>query len=210
MLEAKKLNVLAIGAHPDDIEFGCGGTLMEMAKRGHGVYMLVLTKGEQGGEIRVRQREQQRAARFMGVKKVFWGNFKDTRIPSDQTVITLIEETVKKVKADFVFINYQDDTHQDHRIAAESTITSTRYVKGVFFYEVPTSQRFNPSVFFNITAALEDKLKLLTLHASQISKTGVDKLSILESARSCANFRGFQARTRYAEGFKPLRVLMSL
>jgi len=210
MREAKKLSILAIGAHPDDIEFGCGGTLMKMAKEGHDVYMLVLTKGERGGEMRVRQREQEMAGRFMGVKKVFWGNFKDTRIPSNKVVISLMEKIIKKINADFIFINYQDDTHQDHRIVAENTITSSRYVKGVFFYEVPTSQRFDPSIFVDITNVLNDKLKLLTLHTSQVSKTGVDKLSILESAKSCANFRGFQARSRYAEGFKPLRFLMSL
>lgn len=210
MRKTKKLNILAIGPHPDDIEFGCGGTLIRMVKAGYGVHMLVLTKGEAGGRARVRQMEQQRAARFIGVRKVFFGDFKDTHIPSDKTVVSVIEKTLQRTKADFIFVNYKEDTHQDHRVIAENTIAASRYVKGVFFYEVPTSQGFEPSIFVDIADALKDKLRLLALHASQVSKTGVNNLSILENAKSCANFRGFQARVKYAEGFKPLRFLMNL
>ena len=60
------------------------------------------------------------------------------------------------------------------------------------------------------TDVLKDKLKLLKMHFSQVSKTGVEKLSILESAASCANYRGFQARIKYAEGFKSSRFLMEI
>lgn len=210
MYKRKGINVLAIGAHPDDIEFGCGGTLIKMAKRGHNIYMLVMTKGEMGGKAHIRQREQQKAANFIGVKKVFWGSFKDTYVPSNKQVITTIEDVIKKTKSEIVFINYYEDTHQDHRLVADNATASSRYIKSVFFYEVPTTQRFEPDVFVDISDILKDKLRLLSLHASQVSKTGVERLSILESAKSCANFRGFQARVKYAEGFKSLRFLMDL
>jgi len=210
MGEGEKMNILAIGAHPDDIEFGCGGTLMKMVKKGHNVSMLVMTKGEMGGRPHVRQREQLKAANFIGVKKVFWGNYKDTYIPSNKQVIATIEDMIKKTESEIVFINYYEDTHQDHRLVADNATASSRYVKSVFFYEVPTTQRFEPDVFVDISDILKDKLKLLTLHSSQVSKTGVEKLSILESTKSCANFRGFQARVKYAEGFKSLRFLMNL
>jgi len=208
--KGKGLSVLAIGAHPDDIEFGCGGTLMKMARKGHNIYVLLMTKGGMGGKTTVRQKEQQKAARFTGVKKVFWGNFRDTYVPSNRQVISVIENVIKKTKSEIVFINYYEDTHQDHRLIADNTISSSRYIKSVFFYEVPTTQRFEPDVFVDISDILKDKLKLLSLHASQVSRTGVEKLSILESAKSCANFRGFQARVKYAEGFKSLRFLMNL
>ena len=52
------MNILAIGSHPDDIEFGCGGTLLKYSENGHKVYMLVLSKGDKGGDPEVRQKEQ--------------------------------------------------------------------------------------------------------------------------------------------------------
>ncbi|MBN1871709.1 MAG: PIG-L family deacetylase, partial [Candidatus Omnitrophica bacterium] len=198
------------GAHPDDIEFGCGGTLMKLAKRGHRINMLILTKGGMGGNPTVRKEEQDRAAKFMDAKKVIWGNFKDTHIPSDKKVISVIEKAIKETDSEVVFINYYEDTHQDHRLIADNAIASSRYIKNVFFYEVPTTQRFEPDVFVDLSDILNDKLDLLKIHASQVSKTGVEQLSILESAKSCANFRGFQARVKYAEGFKSLRYLMEL
>jgi len=206
----KGLNVLAVGAHPDDVEFGCGGTLMKMAKAGCNIHILIMTKGEMGGKPKVRRKEQEKAARFCGAKKIYWGDFKDTHIPPDKSVISKIENAIKKSKAEIIFINYYEDTHQDHRLVSDYAIASSRYIKSVFLYEVPTTQRFEPDIFVDITDILKDKLTLLTLHTSQVSKTGVAKLSILESAKSCANFRGFQARVKYAEGFKSLRYLMKI
>ncbi len=79
------MNILAIGPHPDDIEFGCGGALIKYAERGHNVYLFVLTKGGIRGNGQVRKKEQEAAAEFMKAKQVFWGNFKDTEIPINGT-----------------------------------------------------------------------------------------------------------------------------
>ncbi|MFH1640376.1 MAG: hypothetical protein ABIA66_00260, partial [Candidatus Omnitrophota bacterium] len=57
---------------------------------------------------------------------------------------------------------------------------------------------------------LEKKMELIKLHASQIDKTRIENLTILESAQSCANFRGYQGRVKFAEGFKALRVLREI
>jgi hypothetical protein len=59
-------------------------------------------------------------------------------------------------------------------------------------------------------AVLKKKLRLIGIHASQVNKTRVENLSILESVQSCANFRGYQGRVKYAEGFKALRVLRDI
>ena len=74
------MNILAIGPHPDDIEIGCAGTLIKYAQRGHEVSLLIITKGEKGGNSHVRYEEQLKAAELMGVKDVFWGGFKDTEL----------------------------------------------------------------------------------------------------------------------------------
>lgn len=205
------MNILAIGAHPDDIEFGCGGTLLKYGyQEGNNVYLLILTDGSFGGDPDVRRGEQKVSADFMKAKELFWGGFRDTELPSSRELIIKIEETVNRVKPDTVFLNYFEDVHQDHRVASEAGISATRYVKEVLFYEVPTTQRFEPEIFVDIAGVLDKKLQLLRLHSSQVHKTRVDNLTIVESVQSCANFRGYQGRVKYAEGFKALRILRAV
>ena len=74
------MNILAIGAHPDDIEFGCGGTLLKYSEQGHKVYMLVLSKGDKGGDSEVRQKEQESSARILKIEKLFFSDYVDTEI----------------------------------------------------------------------------------------------------------------------------------
>lgn len=203
------MNILAIGPHPDDIEFGCGGTLIQYAAAGHHISLYVLTDGSFGGDPTVRREEQKRAAGFIGAN-LYWGNLRDTEVADNRDLIQSIDKMVSKVQPDTVFVNYPNDIHQDHRAAAVATISAARYIKEVLFYEVPTTNKFNPQIFVDIEDVLEKKLSLLGLHASQVDKTKVQNLTILESARSCANFRGYQGRVRYAEGFKAMRLLKEI
>ena len=204
------MNILAVGAHPDDIEFGCGGTLLEYSRQGHNIFLLVLTDGSYGADPEMRRKEQEAAAKFLQAKGLFWGGFKDTELADTRDLISRIDEIVHQVSADIVFLNYDNDIHQDHRAAAQAGISATRYVKEVLFYEVPTSRYFEPDIFVDIQKVLADKLQLLKMHASQVERTKVENLTILESVQSCANFRGFQGRVKFAEGFKALRVLREI
>ena len=201
------MNILAIGAHPDDIEFGCGGTLMRYAQKKHNVYLLILTSGEVGGQPSKRRCEQEKAATLMRVKKIYWGDFIDTEIPRDRSVIMAIERVIRIVKPQMVLFNFLSDIHQDHRALAHAALSATRYTREVLFYEVTTTQGFEPDVFVDISPVMEKKIRLLKLHCSQVHRTRVQNLSILESARSCAIFRGYQGRVKYAEGFRALRIL---
>jgi LmbE family N-acetylglucosaminyl deacetylase len=204
------VNILAIGAHPDDIEFGCGGSLIKYAKSGHSIYLLVLTDGSGGGSPATRRREQNKAARRLHAKEVFWGTYRDTELPLSQALIQEIEGVVKKVRADLVFVHYHDDTHQDHRHLSSCTISASRYSRNVLFYEGPTTQNFSPSVFINIDHYLEKKVASLRAHASQVMKTNIEGLSILEIARASARSRGIQGRVKSAEGFIPLRLFINV
>ena len=204
------MNVLAIGAHPDDIEFGCGGTLLKYSLSGHSIFLLVLTKGNIGGDPLVRSREQENAASFLGAREVFWGGFNDTELVDNRETILKIEEVLHKVSPDVVLLNYHDDVHQDHRATAQAGISASRYVREVLFYEVPTTQHFDPDIFVDIMDVLERKIELMKKHASQVDRTRVNNLTIIESVQSCANFRGYQGRVKFAEGFKALRVLRSI
>lgn len=204
------MNILAIGAHPDDIEFGCGGTLIQYAKAGHKVFLFVLSDGSFGGDPNIRRAEQVKAAKAMGAKALFWGGLRDTEIVNGRELIAQIDDMIEKIKPDIVFMNYYQDVHQDHRAVAMSGMTATRYVKEVLFFEVPTTHHFEADVFVDIQNVLEKKLRLLSMHASQVGRTRVKNLTIIESARSCANFRGFQGRVKYAEGFMALRLLREI
>ena len=204
------MNILAIGAHPDDIEFGCAGSLIKYAKSGHSIYLLVLTDGSGGGSPATRRREQNKAAGRLKAKEVFWGTYPDTELPLSQALIQEIEGVVQKVRADLVFVHYHDDTHQDHRHLSTCTVSASRYSRNVLFYEGPTTQNFSPSVFINIDHYLEKKLASLSAHASQVMKTNIEGLSILELARASARFRGIQGRVKSAEGFVPLRLFINV
>ncbi|MFH1857817.1 MAG: PIG-L family deacetylase [Candidatus Omnitrophota bacterium] len=206
------MNILAIGAHPDDIEYGCGGALAKLSGLGHQIHLLVMTKGEVGarGKTTLRAQEQMRSAKILRAKKVFWGGYKDTRISLEKGLIDRIEKTVKRVNPTFIFVNYLDDTHQDHRVVAQATNTATRYTKNVLFYEVPSTQNFNPTVFIDIQSVLNLKMACLEAHASQVTATKIKDLTILDSARSNAIFRGIQGRVKFAEAFVPSRLFIAI
>ena len=201
------MNILALGAHPDDIEYGCGGTFLKFARRGENIYFMVLTKGEFGGDPGIRVKEQEEASKLLGVKKIFWGEYVDTELPNERIIITRIDKVIEEVNPDEVYVNFIDDIHQDHRTLAECTLAATRYVKRVFFYEDYTSNNFEPDIFVDIGDVLEEKQKLIQVYSSQVSKVYPTKLDMVESVRATANFRGFQGKIKYAEGFKAFRFL---
>lgn len=208
--DVQPIRLLALGAHPDDIEAGCGGTLIKYARHGHRVFLMVMTEGERGAKRGIRKREQENAAKSLRAERIYWGGYPDTEVPNDQELIQKIERVVRDVAPHFIFVHFYDDTHQDHRHLAISTVTATRYTKNVLFYEGPTSQNFSPTVFVDIDSVLEDKLAALRAHGSQVKKTNIEGLSIVDIIRSSAHFRGIQGRVKNAEGFVPLRLFINI
>ena len=205
-----KVNILAIGAHPDDIEFGCGGALIKYTQSGHRLFLLVMTGGELGGSSSVRTQEQKASGNILGAEKIYWGGYEDTHLVVDVDLIGKIEAVIAEVKPDFIFCNFPDDTHQDHRHLAQAIMSATRYIRNVLFFEGPTTQNFNPQVFVDISDTLDRKVEALQAHRSQVMKTNIEDLSIVEVARSSANFRGIQGRVKYAEAFQSLRLFINI
>jgi LmbE family N-acetylglucosaminyl deacetylase len=204
------VKILAIGAHPDDIEYGCGGTLITYARRGHDTSLLILTDGGRGGDPAERRKEQEEAARVIGARQIFWGGYQDTELSIERDLVQKVEGILHLVRPDRLLVHFGDDTHQDHRHLSTAVVTASRYTRDVLFYEGPTTSNFSPSVFVDVDGVLERKLEALAAHASQVAKTGVESLSILDLARAAAHFRGIQGRARNAEGFVPLRLFLDV
>lgn len=204
------MNILAIGAHPDDIEFGCGGTLIKYARKGAHIELLVMTDGSRGGKARTRRSEQQAAARILGAKRIHWGGYRDTLLPSVRRLIDRMEIVLKASRPEFIFVNYPEDTHQDHRQVSRAAVSATRWARNVLFYEGPTTVNFTPTVFIDIAEEIGRKIDALHSHQSQIARTRIEGTPISEIAQASAHFRGVQGRVRWAEGFAPLRLFINI
>ncbi|MFO7869936.1 MAG: PIG-L deacetylase family protein [Kiritimatiellia bacterium] len=203
------MKILALGAHPDDIEYGCGGFLLKSVDKGHDVYLYAATDG-QGSSEADRKPEQEKAARFLNARELIWGGFQDTALVHGRELIKAIEEILGGVNPDVVLVNAPEDAHQDHTALASSTVTACRYVRRLFFYHDYTTHDFRPDTFVDIEDVLERKRQLLSCHASQVNKKYPTGLDMLESVNSLAAYYGFMAKVKYAEGFRPLRNLLDI
>lgn len=200
------MNVLAIGAHPDDIELGCGAALLAHRRAGHAVTMLVMTAGLGPAERRARPDEQEEAAALLRAG-LMWGGFEDGKVPSDGPGVRVIEDAIARTGAQAIYTHAPGDSHQDHRAVAAATAAAARRTQRVLCYESPTSLKFSPTHFVDVGGLVEAKLGLLRAHLSQVMKNG---LVDLEAVEAQARFRGFQARVRYAEAFEATRFVWDI
>ena len=201
------MNVVAIGAHPDDIELGCGATLVAHRARGDTVTMLVMTTGERGPQdARPRIAEQEDAAALLGAT-LLWGGFDDGAVPEGRASVDVIQRVLRQVDADVVYAHSPRDSHQDHRATAVATLAACRRLSRVLLYESPTTQAFSPSVFIDVTNLVEEKVDLIRAHVSQVLKNGLVDLEAIEAQ---ARYRGFQARIRHAEAFETDRFVWDI
>ena len=205
------MNILCIGPHPDDLEFGAAGTLIKYAKAGYDVYLMIMTQGGMGGETETRSVEQAESGKIMGVKNIFWGGYQDTQLKADAETIRVVEDILQKIQPSVILCPFGEDTHQDHRNLAKVVMSASRNSRNLLLYETPTtSPNFNPNIFVDITEVLDRKIKTLLAHRSQLMKTNIRDTSILDMVTSTANFRGVQGRVRYAEGFISVRLFLDI
>ncbi|MCL4421892.1 MAG: PIG-L family deacetylase [Actinobacteria bacterium] len=203
------MRVLAVGAHPDDIELGCGGALGAHRARGDEISLLVMTTGEYGPqEGRSRVFEQEDAARLLSAQ-LYWGCFEDGGVPEGRASVAVVERVLAQVQADVIYTHTTSDTHQDHRHTGEATLAAARRASRVLCYESPTSLDFRPVVYMDVSAHMEMKLATCRAHLSQVLKNG---LVDLEAVEAQARWRGFQARLPHgsAEAFEAPRFLWDL
>ena len=198
--------ILAIGAHPDDVEIACGGTLARLLDEGHIVRGLVLTHGEQGGNAAKRVQEARDGAAFLGMEQVTLLDFPDTRLAEmGNAVRTAIEHEINAFQPDIVLTHSSHDQHQDHQVIHEATMRAGRRVKTILCYESPSvTPDFKPGIYVEIGDYVDIKIESIREHRDQQAKAYVDE----DHVRAQARFRGGQAKTTYAEGFEIGRLLV--
>ena len=193
-------NILAIGAHPDDIEYGCGGTIVKHLELGDRVFALILTKGEKGGHPEDEE-ECLNSLKTLGIDEsdIFFGDFPDSSLPNDFNVVKFIENCIIKNNINKVYTHYPEDRHQDHRNCSKSVSSAARKVSELLLYQGPsTSDPFEPHYFVEISPVhLDKKIKSLGYYQSQIKKGIIN----LETVRGFALVNGNKGNVKYAEAF---------
>ena len=200
------MNILAIGAHPDDIELGCGGLLIKSARQGHNVFMYSLTRGGAGGDSRERSIELARSARFINAKQLWIDNFEDSKLTVSSELINHIEYIIHKANPDLILTHSHGDVHHDHRAIALATLEAARFNSNVLSYEIPLSRNFDPKVFVDISEVVNEKVELIEIFWSQQSKLYLKSNAI----KGLAEYRALQSRlnteVKYVEAFEVLKL----
>jgi LmbE family N-acetylglucosaminyl deacetylase len=199
---ASSATVLAIGAHPDDIEVGCGGTLLGHVAQGHEVSVLVLTGGEAGGLPAERGREAARAAELMGVR-LFHVNVADASIAEVDSAVSEVARVIEEVGPDTVYTHSDHDFNQDHRNAHQATRTAAAGVPRLFCYQSSSSTvEFHPSRFVAVDEFMDRKLAVIRAYTSQVrSRRYLDA----ELLRSTSRYWSRYGQSRFVEPFEVVR-----
>ena len=196
-------NILGIGAHPDDVEIGCGGSLALARKAGSTIHAVSLSRCEdETPSNRKGQREEEflAASAIIGAK-AHLSNIPDREFPENRREVVLVLENLQEeLRPDLVFFPSLDDPHQDHNTVAQAVVRTFRRKETLLQYEILRhgSHTFTPTLFVDITATIDTKLRALSAYKSQIeSRAYFDEGSF----RSLARTRGAQSGCEYAEGF---------
>jgi LmbE family N-acetylglucosaminyl deacetylase len=192
--------VLAIGCHADDIEIGCGGTLLALTRARPGVsvtWVVLAASGERAAEARASASAFLAEAASADVRV---HEFRDGFLPYEGGAVKELFEALKPLDPDLVLTHCRTDLHQDHRLACELTWNTFRD-HFVLEYEIPKydGDLGSPNVFVALAEdQVEEKVRLLREHyRSQLGKHWFDD----ELFRAVMRVRGMEAATRYAEAF---------
>ena len=222
-----QIDVLAIGAHPDDIELACGGTIAKLVKQGYGVALADVTQGEMGtrGTKEIRAREAEEAARILGVK-----TRRNLRIPDGNVVLNKanvqkLVVLIRELKPTIMIIPHSIERHPDH-VHTHHLCKEAWYYAGLqklktahhgakqsahrphHYFEFMQWHEFESSFIVDISDSYDSKMKAIRAHTSQffnpLSKDPETKLSspeFLETIETRAKYYGQRIGVKYGEPF---------
>ncbi len=231
-----KLDILAIGVHPDDVELSCSGTLIAEIKRGKKAGIVDLTQGELGtrGTIETRYAEAAEAAMIMGVSVRENLKMRDGFFANDEAHQLLLIRAIRKYQPDIVFANALDDRHPDHGRAAKLTedacfLAGLAQIKTqddegkeqarwrpkcVFHYIQDRNHK--PDFVMDITDVFEQRMKAIAAYGTQFHagadnaagpQTYISTPEFMESIIARARMTGKMIGVKYAEGFNTVKML---
>ena len=190
-------NILIVGAHPDDIELGCIGSLMKLKKEGKKIVYLVMTKKT----YKDRVDEIKKALIHIDVDEVIVGAIQDGYLKHDPDTIDFLSNIIKKYSIDTVLCQYYKDTHQDHVNLGLNTLSIATSCKNLIFYESLTSTEFVPNYYIDISKYEIDKKNVLKEYVSQIEKYKNRNQDLLSYIDAKDKINGIKSHVDYAEGF---------
>jgi LmbE family N-acetylglucosaminyl deacetylase len=220
------MRVLAVGAHPDDLETLCGGTLARFVREGHEVVMCHVTNGDKGSyedtseEIaRIRTSEAERASEICGARHMTLGLSDGEVLAADPAQRKLFVDLVRDARPDLIITHSPNDYHTDHnetsKLVFDSSFLATvplivtdkpshDKVTPIYYMETLSGLGFVPTEFVDVTDVIAVKEAMLSAHQSQISwirdHDGADLVGEMKRATA---FRGQQCGVAYAEAFAP-------
>jgi LmbE family N-acetylglucosaminyl deacetylase len=214
--------VLAVGAHPDDIEAACGGTLVRLARAGVPVHIAILTGGEHGvrgaNPVEARERrtsEAATAASLAGAVGFHSIGLADLDVVADlPRARTALVELVRRIRANLLITHPPDDYHPDHRAAAELAleVRVSSAVPGVVdepplerspdlvFMDTELGLEFAPQIWIDISDVIELRRAMVAAHESQ--QTLLHGQDLAATTEALAALRGAQRGCRFAEAFR--------
>lgn len=222
------MRVLAVGAHPDDMEILCAGTLARYAQAGHQVVMCVATDGTAGHMLikppelaRIRESEARAAAALINAEFI-WLGFPDEFIFNDRDTRLAFIDAIRQARPDVIITHAPDDYHPDHRVVS-SLVFDTSFiaslpnietgqpahsrVPALYYMDTLAGKGFFPGEYVDITATIDLKRQMLACHQSQLKwLKDHDDIDVMEFMEVVAKTRGFQANVAYAEGFRTADV----
>jgi len=208
------MNILAVGAHYDDVELGCSGTLVNHVRKGDRVTIIVVTnsayKTPDGQPIRsasVAHEEGQKAASLLGAELICL-DYDTFFVPFDEGLTKKITSHVEKLSIDTVYCHWVHDLHRDHQYVAKSTIMASRHVPRVLMYRsnyYDTYDVFRGSFYSDISIAMDTKIAAIKAHQSELERVRHEWIKFIE--RQNAN-DGQKIGVKYAECFESIRYLL--
>lgn len=220
------MNILAIGAHPDDIEIFCGGTMAKYGQQGHRLFHAVFTSGNMGDLharpadlAATRKAEAQASADLLGAKLI-WGGIDDECVYPNEAQRNLMIDILREADPDVILTHSPGDYHPDHRYVGQ-LVFDAYHQKGlpnipgpkrppcrfgltqVFYMDHPSGINFMPQEYVDISEFIEVKRAMLRKHASQlVSMKEHSDADIMDMLDVMARFRGLNSGCRFAEGFQ--------
>jgi bacillithiol biosynthesis deacetylase BshB1 len=223
-----KVEILAFGAHPDDVEIGMGGTIAKHTSLGYKTAIVDLTRGElsTNGTVEQRLREAEISSKILGLYRRDNLGLQDRNITVNPTNIRLVVDVIRKFKPDIVAMPYWEDPHPDHencaRLVKEAVFSAglikfkTEYeshkVKQILYYFI--NETLEPSFLVDVSRVYDRKIQAIYAYESQfIKKTGSIKTALndyfVKFIKNRDGYFGSRIATDYAEGFiykKPRKV----